>query len=216
MFISKTISLYKRCKRIESNFIITFFVHHYYSIFYSKKLFTHHKVVIKGVENIETKFKLDIGMNYVGFIPRWLPTYLNVKGKLILNDNYCIGRGCRFDIAKKAVITIGKGGYINANCTFIIMHNLSIGDNTIISWDCQFLDEDFHVISYENKKQASNQIKIGNNVWIGCGVKIYKGSVIPDGSIIAADSIVRGVFKKNNVLIGGNPARIIKENVNWK
>lgn len=72
------------------------------------------------------------------------------------------------------------------------------------------------MLNYEEKKKKSNQIKIGNNVWIGCGVKIYKGSVIPDGSVIAADSIVRGIFSSDNLLIGGNPAKVIKENINWK
>ncbi|KGO89410.1 hypothetical protein Q764_08530 [Flavobacterium suncheonense GH29-5 = DSM 17707] len=127
-----------------------------------------------------------------------------------------MGRGCRFDIAEKAVMTVGKGGYINANSTFIIMHGLTIGDNCVISWDCQFLDEDFHEIDYEGKKTVANEIVIGNHVWIGCGVKIYKGAVIPDGSVIAANSVVRGVFTTPNSLIGGHPARVLKESVHWK
>lgn len=138
MFISKTVSLYKKCKKVESNFLMTFLMHYYYAVFYSKNFITHHKVIIKGIQNIETKFKLDIGMNYIGFVHRSVVTFLNIQGKLILEDKYSIGRGCRFDIAKNAEVTIGKGGYINANCTFVIMHGLSIGDNCIISWDCQF------------------------------------------------------------------------------
>jgi acetyltransferase-like isoleucine patch superfamily enzyme len=96
------------------------------------------------------------------------------------------------------------------------MHELTIGDNCLISWDCQFLDDDFHEIIYANKKNSENSIKIGNNVWIGCGVKIYKGTVIQDNCVIASNSIVRGVFNSQNSLIGGNPAKIIKENINWK
>lgn len=124
-----------------------------------------------------------------------------------LNGPYSIGRGCRFDIAEKAVMTVGKGGYINANTPFIIMHGLTIGDHCAISWDCQFLDEDFHEIDYEGKKATPNEITIGNNVWIGCGVKIYKGSVVPDGCVIAANSIVKGVFTKQNTLIGGQSCK---------
>ena len=60
-----------------------------------------------------------------------------------------------------------------------------------------------------NDLQAFPQI--GNNVWSGCGVKIYKGTVIPDNCVIASNSIVKGVFKEENSLIGGNPASIIAQ-----
>ncbi|WP_345291134.1 acyltransferase [Flavobacterium hankyongi] len=216
MFLSKTVSLYKKCKKAESNFVISFMKHFAYRILYSKNFILHHKVSVKGITNIETNDRLDIGMSYIGFMHKTHRTYLNIQGKLKLNGPYSIGRGCRFDIAEKAVMSIGKGGYINVNSTFIIMHGLTIGDYCVISWDCQFLDEDFHDIDYEGKTITPNEITIGNNVWIGCGVKIYKGSVVPDGCVIAANSIVRGVFTKQNTLIAGHPAKVIKEEINWK
>lgn len=88
------------------------------------------------------------------------------------------------------------------------MHGLTIGDNCAIAWDCQFLDENFHNITYKNKIQRPKEIKIGNNVWIGAGVKIYEGTFIADGCVISSNSIVRGI-------IGGNPSKVIKENVSW-
>lgn len=216
MFLSDTISLYKRCKKAESNFLVSFLMRFFYKNFYGKNLVIHHKVSIKGVANILTNGQLNIGMSYIGFMHKSDVTYLNIHGKLKLSSPYSIGRGCRFDIAKNATMTIGNGGYINANSTFIIMHGLTIGDNCVISWNCQFLDEDFHQIEYEGQKKGSNEIYIGNNVWIGCGVKIYKGSVIPDGCVIAANSVVKGTFLEKNSLIGGHPAKVIKQNVSWK
>jgi acetyltransferase-like isoleucine patch superfamily enzyme len=53
-------------------------------------------------------------------------------------------------------------------------------------------------------------------VWICCRVKIYKGTVIPYGCVIASDSIVKWVLNIENLLIGGNPAKIIKERIGWK
>ena len=84
------------------------------------------------------------------------------------------------------------------------------------SWDCQFLDDDFHEISYLGKIPTDNSIIIGDNVWIGCGVKIYKGTKIASGCVVASNSIVKGVFDIENTLIAGNPAKIIKENIIWK
>ena len=60
-----------------------------------------------------------------------------------------------------------------------------------------------------------SEIIIGNHVWICSGTQIYKGTKIADGCVIAANSVVRGVFSVPNALIGGNPARIIKENIKW-
>ena len=44
---------------------------------------------------------------------------------------------------------------------------------------------------------------------------ILKGVTIPDNSIVATGSIVTREFKDKNVLIAGNPAKIIKEGVDW-
>lgn len=213
---NKNSLLYNKCKKSNTDFIYLILRQYFYKIFYNKNLLLHQNARIKGVENIHTKGELEIGLSYIGFIHKTDVTFLNINGKLLLAGNYIIGRGCRFDIGKNAVVSIGDGGYINANTRVIIMHKLTIGNHCVISWDCQFLDEDFHHVDYMNKKLQENQITIGNHVWIGCGAKIYKGSFIADGCIVASDSIIKGKFYKKNTMIAGNPARIIKEEVEWK
>jgi acetyltransferase-like isoleucine patch superfamily enzyme len=210
------IKLYQMCKKSDSNFIYVIFMYIYYKILYRRDLFLHQKVSIKGIGNLEQKGKLFVGVNSVGFMHKNDITYININGKLKLSGNYSIGRGCRFDIGKNGVVSLGKGGYITANSTFIIMHDLTIGDNCVISWNCLFLDDDMHEINYQGKKNNVKSITIGNNVWIGCGVKIYKGTVIPNNTIIASDSSVKGIFTQEYSLIGGNPAKVLKENVYWK
>jgi acetyltransferase-like isoleucine patch superfamily enzyme len=209
-------SLYRESKIVdkETNLLLLYVNALYYYIFFSKKILAHQKVKIKGIKNIESNQILKIGVDPVGFSHKSELTYLNIEGKLVIKEMYSIGRGCRFDIGKDAIVILG-GGYITANTNLIIMHELIIGNNCSISWDCQFLDEDFHNIDYQDKKISDNSIRIGDNVWIGCGVKIYKGVVIPDNCVIAADSILKGKFYNKNTLIGGNPAIEIKNNINW-
>lgn len=209
------ISLYKRSKDAECNFSSVLIRALYYRFMHHKKLLLHHKVKINGVNNIITSESLEIGMNKVGFTHKSDITYLNIRGKLELGGYFTIGRGCRFDIGENAEVYLGKGGYINPFTNVIIMHKLVIGDNCAVSWDCQFLDEDFHVINYPGKNNTDNSIIIGSNVWIGCGAKIYKGTKIADGCVIASDSVVKGEFSKQNCLIGGNPAKILKEEISW-
>ncbi|WP_369769603.1 hypothetical protein [Flavobacterium sp. WC2416] len=214
--MKKAIKLFNKLKKSESNFIIVLSRFFWIKVFNKKSFLLHQKVTINGIKNIDAKDFVEVGVNYVGFSHKTDKTYLNIKGKLVFKGKYSIGRGCRFDIGENALVTIGSGGYINCNTNVIIMHSLEIGNNCAISWNCQFLDEDFHEIEYEKKKPVQNSIVIGNNVWIGCGVKIYKGTVIPNGCIIASDTIVKGVFEIENSLIGGNPARVLKERVSWK
>ena len=213
--MKRILFLYRRCVKSESAFFHVLIRFIFIKLLYRKMLFLHQNVTIKGIRNIETVGTLDVGISHVGFMHRSDRTYLNINGKLRLQGNYSIGRGCRFSIAKDAVVSIGSGGYINANTNLIIMHRLTIGDNCVISWNCQFLDEDFHKVRYNNKKNIDNSIIIGNHVWIGCGAQIYKGTIIPDGCIVASNSVVRGHFTTENAIIGGNPARIIKDNISW-
>jgi acetyltransferase-like isoleucine patch superfamily enzyme len=209
-------SLFNLCKKSNSSFLKVIAAKFFYKLFYKKSINAHKYVSINGVKNIECKGTLNIGIDNYGFLHKSDKTVLNINGKLSIGGNYSIGRGCRFDIGSDAIMSIGYGGYVSPNTNFIIMHSLQIGNNCIISWDCQFLDEDFHEIIYENKRQVEKAILIGNNVWIGCGVKIYKGAVIPDNCIIAADSIVKAVFIETHCLIGGHPAKTLKTNVDWK
>jgi acetyltransferase-like isoleucine patch superfamily enzyme len=189
----------------------------YYSFFFNKKLIVNRNVKIHNVKNIISSHFLEIGLNSTGFVHKSELTYLNLKGKLILHGKYSIGRGCKIDIGKDSFVSIGKGGYINSYTKLIISNNLIIGDNCIISWNCQFLDEDFHEISYVGKKSnLTKGITVGKNVWIGCGVKIYKGTHIADGCVVASDSVVKGIYDKTNCLIGGNPSRVLKENISWQ
>lgn len=213
--MKKIRALYKKCRKSNSIFISVFLRFVLIKIFQNKNFFLHHNASINGLKNIITKDTLEVGISYVGFMHKSDKTYLNIKGKLELHSNYSIGRGCRFDIAENAVVSIGKGGYTNCNTHVIIMHNLQIGDHCIISWDCQFLDEDFHKVEYENKRTSSDSIIIGDNVWIGCGAKIYKGTKIPNGCVIASNAIVRGEFYEENSIIGGNPAKVIKKGISW-
>lgn len=210
------IALYKECRKSDTNFFSVVIREIYYRITLNKKIWLHQNVTIKGIDRIETPGRLTVGIHHVGFIHKTDKTYLNINGKLKLQGDYSIGRGCRFDVGDSAVVSIGKGGYINANTKLIIMNELVIGDNCVISWDCQFLDEDFHDIYYDGKQKIKKSIIIGNNVWIGCGVKIYKGTVIPDNCVIASDSVVRGIFTSSNSLLAGSPAKVIKERIEWK
>ena len=70
---------------------------------------------------------------------------------------------------------------------------------------------------YENgiAKEITKPIIIGDHVWIGKNALILKGVTIGNGAIVAAGSVVvKDVSAKT--LVAGNPAKVIKDNVEWK
>lgn len=57
---------------------------------------------------------------------------------------------------------------------------------------------------------------IGNNVYIGPGAILFGNIQIADNITIGANSTVNKSFEKQNVVIAGTPATIVKENYpNW-
>lgn len=93
---------------------------------------------------------------------------------------------------------------------------IRIGKHTSIGGNVKILDHDFHPIEanerlkHPNSGMKSKPIDIGENVFIGCNCIILKGAKIGNNCVIGAGSVVTGEFKENCV-IAGNPARIIRE-----
>ena len=180
-------------------------------------LLAHPSARIKGARNIETRRgRLDLLLS-CGPLDGEGVTRMDVRGCLRVNGDAGLGRGCLVEINQGATVELGHGSFINSRSQLVIHHGLRIGSGCAISWECQFLDEDFHTLIYEGQRKPDrNDIVVGDRVWIGSRVSVYKGTVIPSGCIVASNSVVKGVFTEENALLAGNPARVVKRNVVWK
>lgn len=134
------------------------------------------------------------------------------NSRLITTGDVILGPGVRLVLGKFGKVSIGKGTFITANSSILCKDSIDIGSDCAISWDVQIMDSDFHMVS--GQSSVSKPIKIGNQVWIGSRVTILKGVSIGDGAVIAAGSIVTKDVP-TATLVGGNPAKIIRQNVEW-
>lgn len=91
------------------------------------------------------------------------------------------------------------------------------GDECLFSDSVVFRTGDSHSI-FDSKSgvriNPSKSIEIGNRIWFGNTTTILKGVTIGDNAIIGTGAIVTKDVP-NNVIVAGNPSKVIKENVKW-
>jgi len=106
---------------------------------------------------------------------------------------------------------IGDNCIIGADLRGVDICLLEIGDNVILSGEVVILRHDSSIIVSSNKKYTDilGKVKIGNNCFIGYRSIILPGVTLPNNTIVAAGSVVTKSVKKEGMIIGGNPAKII-------
>ena len=111
-------------------------------------------------------------------------------------------------------LTLHDGVYVGANCLLDLMGTIEVGARTAISPSCSLLTHADPVSMCGNRLAAIfpkkvEGIRIGSDCWIGAGAIILCGVSIGDGSVVGAGAVVTKDIPEN-VIVVGNPARILK------
>lgn len=114
-------------------------------------------------------------------------------------------------IFEGGTLRLGNDSFINSNCKIRCHKAITIGDGCAISHDVTIMDSDAH---YLNGSKNTRPIVIGNHVWIGTRVTILSGITIGDGAVIAAGALVLSDVLPGS-LVGGVPAKVLKNKVDW-
>lgn len=138
----------------------------------------------------------------------------------------------RVELLKELLGSTGKDVYMEPNIRFDYGYNTHVGENFFANFDCTFLDvceiligdncmlapavqiytatHPLDPVERNSGKEYAKPVIIGDNVWIGGHAIINPGVTIGDNVVVASGAVVTKDVP-NNVVVGGNPARIIKE-----
>jgi len=191
---------------------IKFPIHMHYSV----KL---HDMEGSVVLTSKPKFgSVSIGFPFISALPaknsKW-----NVTGKVILGEKVYIGTGSVIDVSDEGELHMGNNFCCGGHSTIICNKKIEFGDGCIVSWDNLFLDNDYHKIYSLETETIINQPKeiiFGDKVWIGCRCTFLKGAKIGNGCIVGANSLIHNEIEGDNIMVGGNPAKILKQKVRWE
>jgi len=110
-----------------------------------------------------------------------------------------------------AGISIGKDCMISWGAKLDISGgSIIIGDRCTITYGCIILSHDRSKKRIDPKDKGKGTVRLGNDVFIGVNSVILRDVTIGDYSIVGAGSVVAKDVPPN-VVVAGNPARIIRK-----
>lgn len=109
-------------------------------------------------------------------------------------------------------LIIGNNCHIGKNCFFDLRDRVIIGNNVVISMQCTFITHIDMSKSYLSQifPQKQKRIKINNNCYIGAKSTILMNVEVGENSFVASGAVVTKNVK-SNIMVGGVPAKMIKE-----
>lgn len=107
-------------------------------------------------------------------------------------------------------ISVGRNVFINQNCTFYDLGGLDIADDVLIGPNVNLITTG-HPLDPSQRRAVTigKAIVIERNVWIAAGATVIGGVTIGENSVVAAGSVVTRDVPAN-MLVGGNPAQVIR------
>ncbi|RBW65259.1 maltose O-acetyltransferase [Vibrionales bacterium C3R12] len=109
-------------------------------------------------------------------------------------------------------IHVGENFYVNFGCVILDCAEVNIGDNCMIGPQVGIYTACHPIDPLEriSGKEFAKPITIGHNCWIGGHATINPGVTLGDNVVVASGAVVTKSFE-SNVVIGGNPARVLKD-----
>lgn len=109
-------------------------------------------------------------------------------------------------------ILVGEKVFMNFNCCILDVMPVRMGSNVLLGPNVQVYTAT-HPLDAATRAtwlEFAKPVTIGSDVWIGGGAIICPGVTIGNGVVVGAGAVVTKDVP-NNVFVGGNPAKVIKQ-----
>lgn len=171
------------------------------------------------INNLLRNIRYDWPLHFVLLLTNWLPDnvlFLRLRGQMVspflgsCGSNLRLGRNITF--YNSSFIHFGSNVYVAYGGWFMGGDHITVGDGVLFGPYCV-------VVSSNHTRQNSSfrygipdkaPIRIGNGSWIAAHVTLTAGCQIGDGVLVAAGAVVKDEIP-SHVMVGGAPARVIKE-----
>jgi len=148
-------------------------------------------------------------------------TIMGSNNQVTLGEKVMVYESASFDVeGSNTSVDIGKYTTIGS-ANFMIGESdtkINIGEDCMFSRNIILSTSDYHsIISLETNERINppKDIIIKNHVWIGYNAYISKGASIGNNCVVASNAYVGGKKFEDHTILGGFPAKHLKDNINW-
>ena len=183
-----------------------------------------HKTRLKHLcGHISVPGKLKMGLVKIGLGTSQLSDFLKERtiidwrGTIVFDGRCKIGSGSRIAVSETGTLIFHDNFHNSSRLYIICNKHIEMGKNVGISWDTTLMDSDQHRIFNADGVRINEDAPIvfEDNVWCGCHAIILKNTHITHDVIIGAGAIVGGQHLTPNVVLAGQPATILKQDIHW-
>ena len=141
-----------------------------------------------------------------------------LDGKMVFKGNVQIGKDVSLLIDKGAYFEMGHFSCLGSSVLVVCKNRIVLGEYVRVGFQVQFIDTTIHQLIdlNTNKNLPLNApIYLSDYNWIGNRTTIMKNTKTPINCIVASNSLINKDYTQfgENILIGGMPAKLIKENI---
>ncbi|MCG6216576.1 sugar O-acetyltransferase [Vibrio furnissii] len=128
----------------------------------------------------------------------------HVGSNISIHPNFYCDYGCN--------ISVGDHFFANYDCVILDCAEVHFGDNCMLGPQVGIYTatHPLNPIERASGVESAKPIHIGDNCWIGGHATINPGVTLGNNVVVASGSVVTKSFG-DSVVIGGNPARILRD-----
>ena len=160
--------------------------------------------------------EFSITRSKIGFFNQFIgPMKINIaEGASIRDRNtfscgYWILRKENLNLNYARTLEVGVDTLITSGHHFDVAGKFKLGDRSWVAGiGSQFWT---HGVGVRDR-----DIEIGSDCYLGSAVRFAPGAAIANNVLVAMGSVVSGKIDASNALVGGVPAKVLRENYDWK